>query len=176
MDRMRAAITREPWVDSVVIRRMLPGSISVEIKEKTPSYLVQYQGTLYYADEGGRIIDKVEPGQFVSLPQIEVEAGMFLVEINRGCPYGCRFCAAGYIYRPPRQARLADLERLIEDVSPRKVGLVGTALTDWPDLLPFLAWLRTRKTKFSLASIRADGLSPALMPWTPFGGLDDTER
>jgi len=76
MDRMRAAITREPWVDSVVIRRMLPGSISVEIKEKTPSYLVQYQGTLYYADEGGRIIDKVEPGQFVSLPQIEVEAGM----------------------------------------------------------------------------------------------------
>ena len=96
---------------------------------------------------------------------------MFLVEINRGCPYGCRFCAAGYIYRPPRQARLADLERLIEDVSPRKVGLVGTALTDWPDLLPFLAWLRTRKTKFSLASIRADGLSPALMTLLREAGL-----
>lgn len=52
---------------------------------------------------------------------------MFLVEINRGCPYGCRFCAAGYVYRPPRQSRLADVQALIEQVSPRKIGLVGTS-------------------------------------------------
>jgi len=76
MDRMRADLVREPWVDSVTVKRVLPGSIMVEVKEKAPSYLVQYQGTLYYADEVGRIIDKVDPGQFVSLPQIEVEAGM----------------------------------------------------------------------------------------------------
>jgi cell division protein FtsQ len=76
MDRMRADLSREPWVDSVTVRRVLPGSIHIEVREKAPSYLVQYQGTLYYADEVGRIIDKVEPGQFVSLPQIEVEAGM----------------------------------------------------------------------------------------------------
>lgn len=96
---------------------------------------------------------------------------MFLVEINRGCPYGCRFCAAGFIYRPPRQAHLDDLTRLIEDVSPRKVGLVGTALTDWPDLIPFLTWLRKRKTKFSLASVRADGLTPELMALLRDAGL-----
>jgi cell division protein FtsQ len=76
MDRMRADLAREPWVDSVTVKRLLPGTIVVEVKEKSPSYLVQYQGTLYYADEVGRIIDKVAPGQFVSLPQIEVEAGM----------------------------------------------------------------------------------------------------
>ncbi|KHK03432.1 cell division protein FtsQ/DivIB [Desulfovibrio sp. TomC] len=76
MDRMRADLAREPWVESVSVRRVLPGSIRIEVKEKSPSYLVQYQGTLYYADEVGRIIDKVESGQFVSLPQIEVEAGM----------------------------------------------------------------------------------------------------
>jgi len=76
MDRMRAELVREPWVESVSVRRMLPGTIHIEVQEKAPSYLVQYQGTLYYADEAGRIIDKVEPGQFVSLPQIEVEAGM----------------------------------------------------------------------------------------------------
>ena len=76
MDRMRGELAREPWVDSVVAKRVLPGTILLDVKEKTPSYLVQYQGTLYYADEVGRIIDKVEPGQFVSLPQIEVEAGM----------------------------------------------------------------------------------------------------
>ncbi len=76
MDRMRADLQREPWIDSVTVKRVLPGSIMVDVKEKAPSYLVQYQGTLYYADEVGRIIDKVDPGQFVSLPQIEVEAGM----------------------------------------------------------------------------------------------------
>jgi cell division protein FtsQ len=76
MDRMRSALGREPWVESVSVKRILPGTIAVDVHEKTPSYLVQYQGTLYYADEAGRIIDKVEPGQFVSLPQIEVESGM----------------------------------------------------------------------------------------------------
>lgn len=96
---------------------------------------------------------------------------MFLVEVNRGCPYGCRFCAAGYVYRPPRQARLADLQALIGEVAPRKVGLVGTALTDWPDLLPFLQWLRERGTKFSLSSVRADGVTPELLAILRAAGL-----
>jgi radical SAM superfamily enzyme YgiQ (UPF0313 family) len=82
---------------------------------------------------------------------------MLLLEINRGCPYGCRFCAAGNIYRPPRQARREDLEAIVEQASPFKVGLVGTALTDWPDLFPFLKWLHGKKIKFSLGSLRADG-------------------
>ncbi|MDY0306763.1 MAG: radical SAM protein [Desulfovibrionaceae bacterium] len=86
-----------------------------------------------------------------------------LLEVNRGCPYGCRFCAAGYIYRPPRHAALADLQAIVEDIRPPKVGLVGTALTDWPDLLPFLRWLDERKVKFSLSSLRADGLTEELL-------------
>lgn len=96
---------------------------------------------------------------------------MFLVEVNRGCPHGCRFCAAGYAYRPPRQAGRDALQALIEDVSPRKVGLVGTALTDWPDLLPFLTWLKKRGTKFSLSSVRADGITPELLAILREAGL-----
>ncbi|WP_457570455.1 radical SAM protein [Desulfovulcanus sp.] len=84
---------------------------------------------------------------------------MFLIEINRGCPYGCRFCAAGYIYRPPRQANLEDVQKIVLEVKPRKVGLVGTALTDWGDLYPFLRFLNKQKIKFSLSSLRADGLN-----------------
>lgn len=82
---------------------------------------------------------------------------MLLLEINRGCPYGCRFCAAGNIYRPPRQSRLEDLKAIVRQTSPCKVGLVGTALTDWPDLFGFLQWLHERNIKFSLGSLRADG-------------------
>jgi len=86
-----------------------------------------------------------------------------LLEINRGCPHACRFCAAGFVYRPPRHARMDDLMALVEQGQPQKVGLVGTALTDWPDLLPFLRWLAARKTKFSLSSLRADGLTEELL-------------
>ncbi|BBD08537.1 radical SAM protein [Desulfovibrio ferrophilus] len=104
-----------------------------------------------------------EPGHscFVS-PESEFR-DMFLLEVNRGCPYGCRFCAAGYIYRPPRHADMATLQAKVEAANPLKVGLVGTALTDWPELLPFLKWLHERGTKFSLASLRADGLSEELL-------------
>jgi len=86
-----------------------------------------------------------------------------LLEINRGCPHACRFCAAGFVYRPPRHAHMDDLIKLVEAADPPKVGLVGTALTDWPDLLPFLHWLAARKTKFSLSSLRADGLTEELL-------------
>jgi len=104
-----------------------------------------------------------EPGHscFVS-PESEFR-DMYLLEVNRGCPYGCRFCAAGYIYRPPRHADMAVLQARVEAANPLKVGLVGTALTDWPDLLPFLTWLNERGTKFSLASLRADGLGDELL-------------
>lgn len=96
---------------------------------------------------------------------------MFLIEVNRGCPHGCRFCAAGYVYRPPRQADVRTLRALVEEVAPRKVGLVGTALTDWGDLIPFLTWLRERGTKFSLSSVRADGITQELMTILRAAGL-----
>lgn len=86
-----------------------------------------------------------------------------LLEVNRGCPYGCRFCAAGFVYRPPRQADPEELKRIVELADPPKVGLVGTALTDWPPLLDFLKWLHARKVKFSLSSVRADGLTEELV-------------
>ena len=110
------------------------------------------------ADAEQRLLTDPAWSCFVS-PQAEFR-DMLLVEVNRGCPYGCRFCAAGYIYRPPRQARLEDLQAMVERADPPKVGLVGTALTDWPQLMPFLEWLADRGTKFSLSSVRADGLTP----------------
>ncbi|MGE4504830.1 MAG: radical SAM protein [Desulfovibrionaceae bacterium] len=94
-----------------------------------------------------------------------------LLEVNRGCPYSCRFCAAGYVYRPPRHARMAELQSIVEATSPPKVGLVGTALTDWPELLPFLRWLKERRIKFSLSSLRADGLTEELLEFLRLCGV-----
>lgn len=112
-----------------------------------------------------------EPGFscFVS-PRAEF-ADMLLLEVNRGCPYGCRFCAAGFVYRPPRHADLKDLQAVVEMAAPAKVGLVGTALTDWPELPAFLHWLKERGTKFSLSSVRADGLTREFLAFLRRAGV-----
>ena len=98
-------------------------------------------------------------------------ANMFLMEVNRGCPYGCRFCAAGAIYRPPRGASVDSLRELVERYRPHKVGLVGTALTDWPHLEAFLHWIRQRRAQFSLSSVRADGLSDDFLQFLRKSGV-----
>ncbi|NDY56045.1 FtsQ-type POTRA domain-containing protein [Desulfovibrio sulfodismutans] len=88
MEQIRLALTRDPWIESATVKRVLPGSLSIQIVERVPAYLVHHQGGLYYCDESGRLIDRVEAGTFVSLPQIEVEAGMekrlaLLAELKR---------------------------------------------------------------------------------------------
>ncbi len=110
---------------------------------------------------GGRVLADPACSSFV---RHEAEfKDTLLLEVNRGCPHACRFCAAGYVYRPPRQARREDLQALVEHSGARKVGLVGTALTDWAELPEFLRWLKGRKTKFTLSSVRAAGVDEELL-------------
>lgn len=61
---------------------------------------------------------------------------MFLVEIARGCPWGCKFCSAREIYRPFRPMDVEKLKPLFKRSveSGLKVGLVGPALNDHPDI------------------------------------------
>jgi radical SAM superfamily enzyme YgiQ (UPF0313 family) len=118
---------------------------------------------------GGRILTDPACSSFVS-HEAEFKDTL-LLEVNRGCPHSCRFCAAGFVYRPPRQARVVDLQAIVEETRPKKVGLVGTALTDWPDLEAFLAWLAGRKVKFTLSSVRADGVTEPLLHTLRNAGL-----
>lgn len=61
---------------------------------------------------------------------------MFLVEIARGCPWGCKFCSARQIYQPFRPMDIKRLKPLFEQSteSGLKVGLVSTAINDHPDV------------------------------------------
>jgi len=91
--------------------------------------------------------------------------GMALIEIARGCGRACRFCLAGYVYRPPRQRSvgsiLAQARELLrfED----RLGLVSAAVSDHTHIDELAVELRGLGAKLSVSSMRVDPISEPLV-------------
>jgi radical SAM superfamily enzyme YgiQ (UPF0313 family) len=103
----------------------------------------------------------------------EAELGMYMTELGRGCSRGCRFCAAGYIYRPPRlwskEAVLAALDQRPPEI--QRVGLLGMEMVS-PELLDKIAAsLQENGCSLSFSSLRADRISPRLLELLSHSGL-----
>ena len=90
---------------------------------------------------------------------------IYLIEVGRGCPHGCRFCSAGYIYRPPRFTSLPVLESCIRNgiLISSRIGLVGAAVSDLPDIDKLCIQAQEAGVRLSFSSLRADALTPELV-------------
>jgi radical SAM superfamily enzyme YgiQ (UPF0313 family) len=107
-------------------------------------------------------LDDFQARTCVATPDTEF-GSMQLVEVSRGCPRACRFCAAGFIYRPFREHSAAFLrEQLLgAEESPGKVGLVAAAVSDYDGLAGIGAAVQDAGGEVSVSSVRIDAITPA---------------
>ncbi|MBC7319501.1 radical SAM protein [bacterium] len=85
---------------------------------------------------------------------------MFLIEIERGCPMGCKFCVAGNIYLPCRIKSLDVVKELVSSYKSiySKVGLMGPLVGGIPYIKELIRWLIEEKMEVSVASLRISTL------------------
>ena len=88
-----------------------------------------------------------------------------LIELGRGCAHSCRFCAAGYVYRPPRVRRESDLCASIEEAMEtcNQVGLLAAAVSDIPGIENLTSLIVQKGGRFSVSSLRADTLTQGFL-------------
>lgn len=85
---------------------------------------------------------------------------MFMVETGRGCEWACRFCAAGYIYRYPRERGPEALKKAIDiGISyGMRIGLVGSDMSCHSYIGDIMEYILDRGGKPSLSSIRVEAI------------------
>jgi len=90
---------------------------------------------------------------------------MHLIEVGRACGRGCYFCAASYIYRPTQFFPTEKIKELAQNnpFQTRRIGLIGSALSDFPQLTELCRRLVESNFQLGLSSFRMDKITPEFM-------------
>ncbi|MCR5174356.1 MAG: TIGR03960 family B12-binding radical SAM protein [Oscillospiraceae bacterium] len=147
-------------------------------------YRVSYDGagavTAVTPEEGApavvkkRIVEDFDRSYFPArtiVPSTEIVHDRVVLELFRGCIRGCRFCQAGYVYRPVRAKKPDTLIRqgiaALSDSGYEEITLSSLSTSDYRNLFSLcdglLGWCEPNHVSLSLPSLRADNFSVDLM-------------
>ena len=118
-----------------------------------------------------RDLDKAYYPTHTIVPSTEIVHDRTNLEVFRGCIRGCRFCQAGFCYRPVREKRPETLYRQavesLEDSGNHEITLSSLSTSDYRHLEPLadglLDYCESKRINLSLPSLRADNFSRELM-------------
>ena len=110
------------------------------------------------------------PENFV-VPNIEIVHDRAVSEIFRGCIRGCRFCQAGFLYRPVREKSIDTINNqchtLCNNTGYDEVSLSSLSSSDYTEVVELLStlneWADSEKVSISLPSLRVDGFSDDIL-------------
>ena len=173
---------------TAVLERVRKGRENGESREETISALAQIDGVyvpvLYTPryDDNKRFVGydiaagapqiirrHFEPltsgGETVIATNFTEFGAMYIIEVARGCGRHCRFCMAGDCFRVPRVRPLDILKEGVDRAEKlgKKVGLMGAAISDYPEVDELVTYIRSKNMRYSCASLRADSLTQAVV-------------
>lgn len=110
------------------------------------------------------------PDKFV-LPFIDIVHDRSQLELMRGCIRGCRFCQAGFIYRPVRDKHFSTLSKnahdLCDSTGYEELSLTSLSTSDYSELEPLLddllEWTPKEHINLAVPSLRVDNFSESLL-------------
>ncbi len=118
-----------------------------------------------------RDLDEAVYPEKLVMPYIETVHDRIVLEVNRGCIRGCRFCQAGMVYRPIREKspeKLCHLAKcLYENTGYDEISLISLSISDYSRVGELtdglLSWTDDEHVSLSLPSLRIDSFSEELM-------------
>ena len=142
--------------DDCTIKSVTPNEDCVP--EKVTKRIISDLDTVHY------------PEKFI-VPFVEVVHDRVIHEILRGCIRGCRFCQAGFLYRPIREKSPGVIDeqcyRLCKNTGYDEISLSSLSTSDYTQLEDLmgklLTWTEKEKVNIALPSLRVDNFSEKLM-------------
>jgi len=147
----------------------------------SPNYNDQHelQSITTITPEKARVVRRLLPSMAgapyprkLIVPNITTVHNRLSMEVMRGCVRGCRFCQAGYLYRPQRERDPKEILQIIEEALPEtgfeEISLLSLSTADYCSIVPLLKSLNDKygdgdRVEISFPSTRVDALVPEVL-------------